>query len=104
MACCAAAWLLEGDGVVCEVQIRLSCMALAWSSAKSEASCATYLTLQDAVSCFLCALGQVAVCGAVCLSWLAQRLTRRAVGRGRGVEVWKDRVVDLNARSLRHDG
>jgi hypothetical protein len=52
--------------------------------------CHTYLTLQDAVSCFLCALGQVAVCGAWD-GWLRESVAERldgAEGSRSGKTVW----------------
>ena len=48
---CCFVVVSKENRVVCEVQIRLSCMALVWVSARSGAFCPTYLTLQDAVLC-----------------------------------------------------
>jgi hypothetical protein len=53
--------------------------SVSWGSATSEASRPTYLTLQDAVSCLLCALCQASVRGAVGLRHIAREISSSAV-------------------------
>jgi hypothetical protein len=72
MALCAAVRLLEGKFGRVRSADKTVMYGVSWVSARSEAFCPTYLTLQDAVSCFLCALGQATIRSTVDLWHLAR--------------------------------